>query len=214
MRQSKSQLVRRGNPKAKSQGYAVFGRQTLQSKTGFCAENQFAFNRLAVVHGRRTKAGRVDVPCRSFDFPSSPKRRGLNIWRFGFFASVVAAHLLLHARNETSSVGPSIASTTTGYEATNLSFRNTSTVFLTGIHLLVRKGRGLLKALPGQLQHCKWWLPRIHFSLSCPSFADREEGAVGSGGTSNRLLRSSTCMSATPSAGSPSRQSMSAPMRV
>jgi hypothetical protein len=47
-----SQLARRGNPKAKSQGYAVFSRQTLQSKTGFCAENRFAFNRLAVVHGR------------------------------------------------------------------------------------------------------------------------------------------------------------------
>ena len=27
-------------------------RQTLQSKTGYCAENRFAFNRLAVVHGR------------------------------------------------------------------------------------------------------------------------------------------------------------------
>jgi hypothetical protein len=47
-----SQLVRRGNPKTKSQGYAVFGRQTLQSKTGHRAENRFAFNRLAVVHGR------------------------------------------------------------------------------------------------------------------------------------------------------------------
>jgi hypothetical protein len=47
-----SQLVRKGNPKAKSQGYAVFGRQTWQFKTGFCVENRFAFNRLAVVHGR------------------------------------------------------------------------------------------------------------------------------------------------------------------
>jgi hypothetical protein len=56
-----SQLVRRGNPKAKSQGYAVFGRQTLQSKTGFCAENRFAFNRLDVVHGRLNKS---DYECR------------------------------------------------------------------------------------------------------------------------------------------------------
>jgi hypothetical protein len=47
-----SQLAGRGNPKAKSQGSAPSERQTLQSKTLYCTENRFLFNRLAVVHGR------------------------------------------------------------------------------------------------------------------------------------------------------------------
>src|SRR5580692_10636915 len=51
-----SQLAGRGNPKAKSQGSAPSERQTLQSKTLYCTQNRFLFNRLAVVHGRRTKA--------------------------------------------------------------------------------------------------------------------------------------------------------------
>jgi len=52
-----SQLAGRGNPKAKSQGSAPSERQTLQSKTLYCTENRFLFNRLAVVHGRLSPYG-------------------------------------------------------------------------------------------------------------------------------------------------------------
>ena len=53
-------------------------RQTLQSKTCCCAENRFAFNRLAVVHGRLLCATRalqssVPKPC-SMRSPSRPAR--------------------------------------------------------------------------------------------------------------------------------------------
>jgi hypothetical protein len=52
------QLAGRGNPKAKSQASGASDRQSLQSTTAYCAENRFLFNRLAVVHGRRT----ISVP--------------------------------------------------------------------------------------------------------------------------------------------------------
>ena len=52
MRQSNHASQANGIPKRKSQASAASSRQTLQSRTGYCAENQFSFSRLTVVHRR------------------------------------------------------------------------------------------------------------------------------------------------------------------
>ena len=47
-----SRFASQRNPKTKSQASAASSRQTLQSRTGYCAENRFSFSRLTVLHRR------------------------------------------------------------------------------------------------------------------------------------------------------------------
>jgi hypothetical protein len=62
-----SRFASQGNPKTKSQASAASSRQTLQSRTGYCAENRFSSSRLFSTRVHDQLRCRVDVEARDAD---------------------------------------------------------------------------------------------------------------------------------------------------